>query len=161
MTRTHFNRSLPLPLPRQPVFLIVVIGVAVLTIYPLSAKVALPSASTLSSAGRIRRITGKSCYRPLYPAALATPCFGFLYSLLILKQQSPLEDWKRRQSFFLCDPVRPVGSVEDVEGVNDARPSVLYTPRRRVHRVRPWPPSTSNNHRCTVGRQFVRSDEHL
>ena len=58
------------------------------------------------------------------------------------------------------DPVRPVGSVEDVDGVNDARPSVLYTPHRRVHRVRPWPPSTSNNHRCTVGRQFVRSDEH-
>ena len=30
--------------------------------------------------------------------------------------------------------------------------------RRRVHWVGPWPPSTSNNHRCIVGRRFVRSD---
>ena len=30
--------------------------------------------------------------------------------------------------------------------------------RLRVHWVGPWPPSTSNNHRCIVGRRFVRSD---
>ncbi|EJK48313.1 hypothetical protein THAOC_32902, partial [Thalassiosira oceanica] len=30
--------------------------------------------------------------------------------------------------------------------------------RRRVHWVGRRPPSTSNNHRCTVGRRFVRSD---
>ena len=31
-------------------------------------------------------------------------------------------------SFFLSDPVRPVGGVEDADGVDDARPSVLYAP---------------------------------
>lgn len=30
--------------------------------------------------------------------------------------------------------------------------------RRRVHWAGPWPPSTSNNHRCTVNCRFVRSD---
>ena len=33
-----------------------------------------------------------------------------------------------RQSFFLSDPVRPVGGVEDADGVDDAWPSVLYAP---------------------------------
>ena len=33
-----------------------------------------------------------------------------------------------RRSFFLSDPVRPVGGVEDADGVDDARPSVLYAP---------------------------------
>ena len=35
---------------------------------------------------------------------------------------------RRRRSFFLSDPVRPVGGVEDADGVDDARPSVLYAP---------------------------------
>ena len=30
--------------------------------------------------------------------------------------------------FFLSDPVRPVGGVEDADGVDDAWPSVLYAP---------------------------------
>ena len=33
-----------------------------------------------------------------------------------------------RRSFFLSDPVRPVGGIEDVDGVDDSRPSVLYAP---------------------------------
>ena len=33
-----------------------------------------------------------------------------------------------RRSIFLSDPVRPVGGVEDADGVHDARPSVLYAP---------------------------------
>ena len=32
------------------------------------------------------------------------------------------------RSIFLSDPVRPVGGVEDADGVHDARPSVLYAP---------------------------------
>ena len=31
-----------------------------------------------------------------------------------------------RRSIFLSDPVRPVGGVEDADGVGAARPSVLY-----------------------------------
>ena len=30
--------------------------------------------------------------------------------------------------FFLSDPLRPVGGIEDTDGVDDARPSVLYVP---------------------------------
>ena len=30
--------------------------------------------------------------------------------------------------FFLSDPVRPVDGVKDADGVDDARPSVLYAP---------------------------------
>ena len=32
------------------------------------------------------------------------------------------------RSFFLSDPVRPVGVVEDVDGVDDAKLSVIYAP---------------------------------
>ena len=64
------------------------------------------------------------------------------------------------RSFFLSDPVRPVGGVDDSDGVDDARPiGRVSSMRRRVHRVCPWPRSTSNNHRCTVGRRFFGSDE--
>ncbi|EJK73237.1 hypothetical protein THAOC_05149, partial [Thalassiosira oceanica] len=37
-------------------------------------------------------------------------------------------------------------------------PGRVPSARRRVHWAGPWPPSTSNNHRCTVGRRFIRSD---
>jgi len=33
---------------------------------------------------------------------------------------------RSRQYIFLSDPVRPVDGVEDADGVDDARPSVLY-----------------------------------
>ena len=43
-----------------------------------------------------------------------------------------------RRSIFLSDPVRPVGGVEDADGVHDARPSVLYAP------TGPWGPSVAS-----------------
>ena len=60
-------------------------------------------------------------------------------------------------NFFLSDPLRPAGDVWALTGSTPL--SRVSSMRQRVHRVRPWHPSTSNNHRCTAGRRFVGSDE--
>lgn len=53
----------------------------------------------------------------------------------------------------LCVPLWTLWDAGDfrtcIDGVNTARSS--------VHRVRPWPPLTSNSNRCTVNRQDVPS----
>ena len=59
-----------------------------------------------------------------------------------------------KMNFFLNDPRATFGALTG--SAPFCRVSFM---RLRVHRVRPRSPSTSNNHRCTVGRRFVGSDE--
>ena len=64
---------------------------------------------------------------------------------------------RRRDELFFCVTFSDTRAVFGATSGSILLGRVPST-RRRVHWVRPWPPSNSNNHRCIVGRRFVRSD---
>jgi len=72
---------------------------------------------------------GKAMLLVMYGALflVAAPCVFHEFASNMVQFSIAWLQYSRR-SFFLSDPVRPVGGVEDDDGVDDARPSVLYAP---------------------------------